>query len=132
MKEHSITLKVRYCEVDRQDVVYHANYFTWFDMGRIGYLHDQGVSYKEMENQGTLLVVTRADIRYLSPARLEDQLKVITRPAKVTKSRITFTYEILRESDQRLLTTGNTELACVDREGRSIRLPKNLQGIETS
>ena len=130
MNHHRLDLKVRYCEVDRQDVVYHANYFTWFDLGRMEFLRALGSSYKEMEDRGILLVVVRADIRYHRPARLDDELSLTTRVEKLTKSRVHFAYELRRRGEDLLLTTGSTELACLDAAGRPRRLPPIFEKVE--
>ncbi len=126
MRSHTIRFRVRYNEVDRQDVVYHANYLSWFDMGRTELLRDLGMPYKEMEDGGRFLVVTRASLRYLAPARLDDLLLLRTRLVKVSPARLTFEYELFREGEETLLTRGSTELACLDREGRVRRLPERI------
>ncbi len=126
MRAHTIRFRVRYNEVDRQDVVYHGNYLAWFDMGRTELLRDLGMPYKEMEDQGRLLVVTRASLRYLAPARLDDLLRLETRLVKITPARLSFTYNLFREGEDLLLTQGSTELACLDRAGKVRRLPPKI------
>ncbi len=126
MRAHTIRFRVRYNEVDRQDVVYHGHYLSWFDMGRTELLRDLGMPYKEMEDQGRLLVVTRASLRYLAPAHLDDLLRLETRLVKVSPARLSFAYELFREEEEKLLTRGSTELACLDREGRIRRLPSPI------
>ena len=129
MRAHTIRFRVRYHEVDRQDVVYHGNYLSWFDMGRTELLRELGTPYREMEDRGSLLVVTRASIRYLAPARLDDLLRLETRLARFTPARLTFEYELFREKENRLLTQGSTELACVDRQGKIRRLPAEIAAL---
>jgi len=124
MKEDKIRFRVKYAEVDRQDAVYHAYYFIWFDMGRTEFLRKIGVSYKELEDQGFLLVVTKAKIKYLSPARLDDEILLKTRFVRKTRIRLVFEYEVFRERDNKLLTIGETELACISREGKAVRIPE--------
>ncbi len=123
MKEHVTRLRVRYSEVDRQDAVYHACYFAWFDIGRTEFLRHLGIAYKDLEDQGFLLVVTRASIRYIKPARLDDEIRLVTRLTKRTRIRLFFEYEVYRENDGTLLTMGKTELACISRQGKATKLP---------
>ena len=49
MKEHKIVIRVRYAETDQMGVVYHGNYAQYFEIGRVEWLRNQGVSYKELE-----------------------------------------------------------------------------------
>ncbi len=129
MRAHTIRFRVRYNEVDRQDVVYHGHYLSWFDMGRTELLRELGMPYKKMEDDGRLLVVTRASLRYLAPARLDDLLRLETRLARITPARLSFTYELFREGEDLLLTQGSTELACLDREGKVRRLPQKIMEL---
>src|SRR6185437_3662601 len=43
-------VRVRYAETDQMGVVYYANYFIWFEVGRVEHLRTRGISYKDMEN----------------------------------------------------------------------------------
>src|SRR5258708_35242473 len=56
--------------------VYHANYLIWMDMARTEHLRERGMSYKELEQQGTYLTVTDVHIRYRQPARYDDMIRV--------------------------------------------------------
>jgi len=46
-----IKIRVRYAETDQMGVVYHANHFVWFEVGRVEFLRQLGFSYKDMERQ---------------------------------------------------------------------------------
>ena len=48
-------LRVRYAETDQMGVVYHANHFIWFEVGRVELLRQLGFSYRDMEQQRRLL-----------------------------------------------------------------------------
>ena len=56
----SLAVRVRYAETDQMQVVYHANYFVWFEVGRTDLLRDLGWSYREMEAAGFSLPVIEA------------------------------------------------------------------------
>ena len=49
----AIEVKVRYQETDQMGVVYHGNYFTWFEIARVQLLEDLGFPYRELEKKGT-------------------------------------------------------------------------------
>jgi acyl-CoA thioester hydrolase len=119
------TIRVRYAETDRMGLLHHANYLVYFEQGRTELLRSQGVSYKEMEDQGFLLVITRVQVRYKGPARYDDLLTLRTSCVRTTLVKIEHRYELLR--DGVLLAEGETTLGCVDRDGKVQPLPPILQ-----
>lgn len=118
---HETTTRVRYGEVDRMNVAYHAHYLVWFELGRTEYLRSVGGSYRALEASGTLLMVVESGVRYLAGAGYDDLLRIRTRIAEVRGVRVRFEYEILREEER--LATGFTVLAACDARGRPKRLP---------
>ncbi len=120
-----ITIRVRYAETDRMGLLHHSNYLVYFEQGRTELLRSLGLSYRDMEDQGFLLVITRVQVRYRSPARYDDVLTLRTSVARTTLVKIEHRYEILR--DGVLLAEGETTLGCIDREGKVQRLPDILQ-----
>ena len=125
MLSGEITIRVRYAETDRMGLVHHANYLVYFEQGRTELLRSLGLAYKDFEDQGYLLVLTRAEIRYRSPAHYDDMLTLRTMVVRTTAVRIDHRYELLREGT--LIAEGSTTLACVDREGRVQALPSVLK-----
>jgi acyl-CoA thioester hydrolase len=123
-----IAIRVRYAETDRMGLLHHANYLVYFEQGRTELLRSLGLAYKDLEDQGYLLVITKAEVKYRSPARYDDLLTLRTSVVRTTAVRIDHRYELLR--DGVLLAEGSTTLACVDREGRPQALPDYLQEKE--
>ena len=78
MKEvYETTVRVRYAETDQFGVVYYANFFVWFEVGRVELLRQLGFTYKQMELEDDChIVVAEAHCRYLRPARYDDLLTV--------------------------------------------------------
>jgi acyl-CoA thioester hydrolase len=120
-------IRVIYGDTDQMGVVYHANYFRYFEFSRSEYFRARGGSYREMEREGLALPVVEATASYKSPARYDDVLLVRPRVSEVKRVSLTFTYEIFREGGSDTpLCTGRTVHACVSREGRPTRLPEAL------
>ena len=120
-------IRVIYGDTDQMGVVYHANYFRYFELSRIEYIHSRGGSYREMEREGLALPVVEVTASYKSPARYEDMLLVRPRVSEVKRVSLTFTYDIFREGGSDTpLCTGRTVHACVSREGKPTRLPEAL------
>jgi acyl-CoA thioester hydrolase len=120
-----ITIRVRYAETDRMGLLHHANYLVYFEQGRTELLRSHGLSYKDLEDQGFLLVLTKIEVRYRWPARYDDLLTLKTIVTRTTTVRIDHRYELSCEG--RLLAEGSSTLACVDREGRPQALPDYLR-----
>jgi acyl-CoA thioester hydrolase len=102
-------IRVRYAETDKMGVVYHANHFIWFEVGRVDLLRQLGFSYRDMEEKDQCFIaVVDARCRYKAPARYDDQIIVVTHLKNVRDSVIHFGYELVRESDGVLLAEGET------------------------
>jgi acyl-CoA thioester hydrolase len=125
----TITVRVRYAETDKMGVVYHANYFTWFEIGRCELLRAIGRSYRDMEASGIGLPVIEAHCEYKSPARYDDELVVKTRGTLLSRARVGFDYEISRPIDATINAVGRTVHAAVDATGRPCRLPDYIREL---
>jgi acyl-CoA thioester hydrolase len=121
-REHEIEIRVRYQETDAQGRVHHANYFTYFEMGRVEQLRASGVNYGDLEEQGIMLVIHKIQCQYIQPASYDDVLTLRTITERITPARIDHCYEVWREGE--LLAKGNSTLACVDRTGKVRRIPE--------
>jgi acyl-CoA thioester hydrolase len=119
-----IPIRVRYAETDRMGLLHHAQYFVYFEQGRTELLRARGLAYKDLEDQGYLLVLTRVEARFKSPAHYDDLLTLRTTLVRTTAVRIDHRYELFR--DGALLAEGTSTLACVDRAGRLQPLPPVL------
>ena len=113
MKDYEFTVRVRYAETDQMGVVYHGNYAQYFEMGRVEWLRNLGISYKWMEENGVMLPVVSLQMNYKKPARYDDLLRVKTILKSQTSVKIEFDYEIYNEQND-LLTTGYSMLVFVD------------------
>lgn len=125
MQSAEITIRVRYAETDRMGLLHHANYLIYFEQGRTELLRSQGLAYKDLEDQGYLLVLTKLEVKYRTPARYDELLTLRTTVVRITSVRIDHHYELFR--DGVLLAEGNSTLACVDRDGRLQALPSFLK-----
>jgi acyl-CoA thioester hydrolase len=121
ISEHQIEVRVRYQETDAMGVLHHANYLTYFEMGRIELLRACGLSYREMEESGLLMVVVKVECKYQRPAKYDDLLRLRTIVTRVTAAKVEHSYELYRGEE--LLAQGASVLACVDRSGMVQRIP---------
>ncbi|MCI0652546.1 MAG: acyl-CoA thioesterase [Planctomycetes bacterium] len=123
-------VRVRYQETDQAGVVYHSNYFLYFEIGRTEWLRERGEPYRALEETGTRLTVIEAAASFLGPARYDDLLRIETRIAEVGGARVRFDYDVFRDGESLPLCRGSTTLASIGRErGRACRLPATLRAL---
>jgi acyl-CoA thioester hydrolase len=128
VKTYSETsLRVRYGETDQMGVVYYANYFTWFEVGRVEWCRQLGFEYKRMEAEDdSFIVVAEARCRYRRPARFDDLLTIRTRVIETQRRTVRFAYEILNQAGESV-ATGETWHVICDRKGRPKSLPEKYR-----
>ena len=126
MLTHNIQIRVRYGETDQMGYVYYGNYAQYFEMGRVEWLRNLGVSYKRMEDSGIMLPVLKLNINYLNPAKYDDLLTLKTTLLKKPTVRIEFDFKLYNEQKE-LLTEGYTSLVFIDmKKNKPIRVPNYI------
>jgi acyl-CoA thioester hydrolase len=123
---NTLTIRVRYPEVDAMGYLHHSRYLQYFEMGRVELLRAMGFSYAELEKQGVFFVVVKASVNYRAPARYDEELTLITKLQRQTHVRYDHAYELYR--GQTLLADGVTTIACVGRDGSVMQIPEALRG----
>ncbi len=124
-----LRIRVRYAETDQMGIVYYANYFVWFELGRVELLRERGLTYRDFEEQeNCLIVVADARCTYRAPARYDDVITIRTRITGLRSRVLTFAYELFAE-DGKLLATGETTHVVTDREGKPRALPEKYRAI---
>ena len=124
-REHQTEIRVRYQETDAQGRVHHANYVKYFEIGRVEMLRASGVTYRELEETGLLLVVVDLKCQFFAGAGYDDLLLLTTRIKRSRGVRIQHTYDLTLDGE--LIVSGETTVAAVDPEGNVIRLPQWLR-----
>jgi acyl-CoA thioester hydrolase len=125
---HEFQVRVRYQETDQMGVVYHGNYFTFFEIGRTEYLRSYGYTYREMEAEGAFAVVVKAECSYRKAAKYDDLLTIKTTIKRIKRVKVEYEHHIFRDTE--LLVVGYITLAFVDAEGKIRSAPKWIQTSE--
>jgi len=123
-REHRLPLRV-YCEdTDFSGVVYHANYVRYLERGRSDFIRDLGVGLSVLlaGDRPVTFMVTRLDIRFLRPARIDDHLEVRTLADLASGARVVCRQAIMRGDE--MLFEAVSENVCVGLDGRPRRLPQ--------
>jgi len=121
------TLRVRYADTDQMGVVYYANYFVWFEVGRTDLLRTLGWTYREMEAEGVFLPVIEAHCEYRRPARYDEEIEVHTEGRLCSPVRMEFEYQVLLKATNEIAATGLTRHAALARDGKPCRLPDRIR-----
>lgn len=125
LRNHQFEIRVRYQETDAQGIVHHANYLNFFEIGRIEMLRAGGASYKALESEGIMLVVSEAKVNFHKPAHYDDLLTLTTSVVRARGVRIKHEYQLHRGAE--LLVEGYTIVASITDKGKVVRLPRWLQ-----
>ena len=131
MTEFSDTIvRVRYAETDKMGFVYYDNYYIYFEVGRVEYMRNRGIDYKQMEiEDDCFIVVAESKCRYRRPARYDDPLRIRTRVTEFKRRTIHFSYEVLHDETGELLATGETVHVVCDSHGRPKTLPEKYRVV---
>ena len=128
--EGSIRVRVRYGETDCMGRVYHANYLSYFECGRIELMRSWGFDYARVErDEACFLPVFEAYTKFRAPAYFDDEVEIVTSVVDYSYVRITFAYEARRTADEVLCAEGETVLAAIDAAGEPRRLPADLRAF---
>ena len=119
--------RVRYAETDQMGVVYHANYMIWCEIGRTDLIREAFTSYARLEEQGVLLAVAEAGLRFHASAKYDDRIRVETTVADVRSRSVTFEYRIFNAHTDARLVSAHTMLVALDADARPTRLRADLR-----
>ena len=123
-------IRVRYAETDQMGVVYHANHFIWFEVGRVELLRQLGFSYKDMEAEDDCFIaVVDARCRYKAPVHYDDEVVIRTYLRHVREKVIRFGYELLRAEGAELLAEGETTHIVANAQMKPRKLPEKYMKV---
>lgn len=127
---HWLALRVYYEDTDFTGMVYHANYLRFFERGRSDFLRDAGVSHVSLleREDPAAFTITRAEIDFRAPARIDDQLHIVTAYRGTKGARIYFSQTCRRGSD--ILAAAEITAVQIHSDGRPRRpLPEIVERL---
>lgn len=124
---HECLYRVSYGDTDRMNRVYYANYLEICERARTEFLRDVGHSYREFEGKGWMFPVRRCEVRYFGFAVYDDLLVCRSRITRMSHATLTFTTEMLRQGEDKVLVVASVELACVGENGKPCVIPEDLR-----
>ncbi|MBI5575672.1 MAG: acyl-CoA thioesterase [Deltaproteobacteria bacterium] len=123
--EHVADVRVIFADTDAMGIVYYANYLKWFEMGRVELLRKKAMVYRDLTSRGYHLPVVEAGVRYHTPARYDDSLRIHAEVRKLGGASIEFGYVIDR-ADGKRIAEGETLHAFTDDSGKVVRMPADF------
>ncbi len=126
MTEHIHT--VQYYETDKMGITHHSNYIRWMEEARVAFLDQLGWPYTKLEEEGLVSPVLGLECRYKAPTSFGDKIAVNVELAAFKGLRMTLRYTMQNE-EGRLVCEGTSEHAFFDREGRPLRLDRQIPGF---
>jgi len=122
-REHHFALTVYFEDTDAAGVVYYANYLKFMERARSDMIRAVGVDQNAMlRGDGSAYYVTHVDIHYRRPARLGDDLRIISTVQRVRASSVHIHQRVMRGPE--LMADASVTAAFLDREGRPRRQPQ--------
>jgi len=122
-REHRFALSVYFEDTDAAGIVYYANYLRFMERARSDMIRAVGVDQvAELEASGSTYAVVSVDIRYRRPARLGDDLVIVSTVEAVRASSVDIHQRVMRAGQ--VMTDARVTAAFIDAEGRPRRQPK--------
>ncbi|ERJ11205.1 acyl-CoA thioesterase [Haloplasma contractile] len=112
-------IEVRYSETDQMGVVYHANYLTWFELGRTKFFQDLGYHIMDLEQKGIIFPVREINIEYLTACRYGEVIIVETSVKKFSKIKTVYQH-VIKNKDGELKARGESTVVCVQKDNFSL------------
>ncbi|MEZ5773164.1 MAG: YbgC/FadM family acyl-CoA thioesterase [Hyphomicrobiaceae bacterium] len=128
-RRHVLPVRVYFEDTDFSGVVYHASYVRWCERGRSDFLRLLGISHKALIDRAdappAAFVVRRLAIEFLKPARIDDELEIVTRVGETTAATLELVQSVHR--DGVALAEAKVLVLVVTTAGRPIRLPTAIR-----
>jgi len=120
MYTHQLSLRVRYGDTDRMGYVYYGNYAYYYEQARAEAIRDAGISYKEIEDSGTMMPITRMNTKYIQPAYYDELLTIKTTIPSMPGRIIAFHYQVFNQNGA-LINEGETHLIFIDINTKKVK-----------
>jgi acyl-CoA thioester hydrolase len=119
---HRVSHRVLFADTDRTGVVYHANYFRFFELGRATLLRDAGFPFRKIEADGYAYPIFQLGLDFFRPLEYEDPIWVHTRFRELQRVRVDFDYIITHAESNVVLCRGFTRHCATNRKGRPVEV----------
>jgi acyl-CoA thioester hydrolase len=124
---HVVTYRVYYEDTDAGGIMYHGNFINFCERARTEFINSRGLSNKALHQEDVLAVVRHIEADYLSPAYLEDFVRIETSVVEIKNSSFILQQTIFRGEDT--LFNMKVVLVCINGMKRPVRIPDVIKKI---
>ena len=121
---HRTLLRVRFSDLDPYNHVNHARYLSFFETARVDLLDQMGFSMDRLAQMGLQIVLVEANIRYYTPARLGDEVEIVTMVREVRRASTRWSQAARVDADP--VATLEIKAAFTSPAGRPARTPQGF------
>ena len=125
-------VRVRLPETDAMGIVFHGNFFTYLEVGRVDYLRNLGLADSSRPIKDFDNVVVSAQLDFKSPARLDDRLFIDVCMREIGGASFTFDFRIRHAQENRVVALGHTTHCAVSADFQPMSVPDPFRGIVAS
>ena len=123
---HKTRLKVRFCEVDPYEVVWHGHYISWFEVGRNDLASRFGLDPMQLREVGLMAPVVDLSCKFKLPARYDEEITILTTMQRTETAKLIFSYTVMRDTE--MLAEGSTTHVLTDLKGTMLyKVPSAVQ-----
>jgi acyl-CoA thioester hydrolase len=126
---HRVAHRVLFADTDRTGVVYHGNYFRFFELGRATLLRDAGFPLKQVESDGFIYPIFQLGLDFFRPMDYDAPILVHTRFRELAAVRVDFEYIITHAETGMVLCRGFTRHCATNRKGRPVAVDPLTVGV---
>ncbi len=119
---HRCTYRTLYADTDRSQIVYHANYLRYFEVGRATLMRDMAFPYQQIEKNGYVYPIISLGVDYFAPLYYDDVMCIYTRPGELERVKLRFEYVLTNKEDGRILCQGYTKHCATNSQGRPVAI----------
>ena len=120
------THRVNFYDTDAMEVVHHANYIRWFEIGRVAYLRRIGITLGALMEAGYVFPIIKVGAEFHAPGHFDDELVIETTATALTRAKMAFSYRILNAAGTVLVTGFSENVFTVRETGHITRLPQEF------
>ena len=114
---HRCTMRTLYADIDRSQIVYHANYLRYFEFGRASLMRETAYPYREVEESGFTYPIIATGLDYYRPLHYDDTMYIHTRPGNLERVKLQFDYVITHADSGDIVCTGFTRHCAINTAG---------------
>lgn len=126
---HCCGTRVLYADTDRSGLVYHSNYFRFFELGRASLMRDTAYPYRDIEADGHIYPIIQVGVTYHSSLLYDDPMWIYTTPGKLERVRLAFDYIITHGETERIVCKGFTQHCALNEKRTPVAIDEKTRHL---